>query len=100
MQDSPRNIFPPEMIFPTSEKDVEEKSIGKSYKFWWISPCFYRFSFRGPLIASTDGTLFPTFSRFRGCDYFEKECQRIEITGLLPRIKRRVNRLPSLSLRK
>ncbi|MCD6318662.1 transposase, partial [Candidatus Aerophobetes bacterium] len=45
----------------------------------------------GPLIACTDGTLFPTFSRFRGCDYFEKECQRIEITGLLPRIKRRVN---------
>jgi len=43
----------------------------------------------GSLIASTDGTLFPTFSRFRGCDYFEKECQRIEITGLLPRIKRR-----------
>ncbi|MEA1964581.1 MAG: transposase [Candidatus Aerophobetes bacterium] len=45
----------------------------------------------GSLIASTDGTLFPTFSRFRGCDYFEKECQRIEITGLLPRIKRRVS---------
>jgi len=47
----------------------------------------------GPLIACTDGTLFPTFSRFRGCDYFERECQRIQITGLLPRIKRRVNRL-------
>jgi len=47
----------------------------------------------GHLIASTDGTLFPTFSRFRGCDYFEKECQRIEITHLLPRIKQRVNRL-------
>jgi len=45
----------------------------------------------GSLIASTDGTLFPTFSRFRGCDYFEKKCQRIEITGLLSRIKRRVN---------
>jgi len=40
----------------------------------------------GPLIALSD--------------YFEKECQRIEITDLLPRIKRRVNRLPSLSLRK
>jgi len=45
----------------------------------------------GPLIASTDGTLFPTFSRFRRCDYFEKECQRIQIAGLLSRIKRRVN---------
>jgi len=43
------------------------------------------------LIASTDGTLFPTFSRFKGCDYFERECQRIQITGLLSRIKRRVN---------
>lgn len=47
----------------------------------------------GSLIASTDGTLSPSFSRFRGCDYFEKECQRIEITGLLPRIKRRAGRL-------
>jgi len=43
------------------------------------------------LIASTDGTLFPTFSRFRRCDDFRKKCQRIEITGLLSRIKRRVN---------
>lgn len=47
----------------------------------------------GPLIASTDGTLFPAFSRFRRCDYFEKRCQRIEITKLLSRIKKRVNRL-------
>lgn len=47
----------------------------------------------GPLIASTDGTLSPSFSCFRGYDYFEKECQRIEITGLLPRIKRRAGRL-------
>ena len=47
----------------------------------------------GSLVASTDGTLFPTFSRFKGCDYFERECQRIEITKLLSRIKRRVNRL-------
>ena len=45
----------------------------------------------GPLMASTDGTLFRSFSRFRGCDYFERKCQRIEITGLLSRIKRRVN---------
>lgn len=45
----------------------------------------------GPLIVSTDRTLFPTFSRFRGCDYFERECQKIQITGLLSRIKRRVN---------
>jgi len=45
----------------------------------------------GSLIASTDGTLFPTFSRFRGCDDFKKKCQRIQITGLLSRIKRRVN---------
>lgn len=48
--------------------------------------------FSRPLIASTDGTLFPTFPRFRGCDYFERKCQRIQITGLLSRIKRRVNR--------
>lgn len=47
--------------------------------------------FSGSLLASTDGTLFRSFSRFRGCDYFEKECQRIEITGLLSRIKRRIN---------
>ena len=47
----------------------------------------------GPLTASTDGTLFPTFSRFMRCDYFEKRCQRIQITGLLSRIKGRVNKL-------
>jgi hypothetical protein len=46
----------------------------------------------GSLIASTDGTLFPSFSRFRGCDYFERKCQRIQITSLLPRIKRRAGR--------
>ena len=43
----------------------------------------------GSLVASTDGTLFPTFSRFRRCDHSERECQRIQITGLLSRIKRR-----------
>lgn len=36
----------------------------------------------GSLIASTDETLFPIFSRFKGCNYFEKECQRIQTTGL------------------
>jgi len=45
------------------------------------------------LIASTGGTLFPSFSRFKGCDYFERKCQRIQITGLLSRIKKRAGRL-------
>ena len=26
------------------------------------------------LVTSTDGTLFPSFSRFRRCNYFEKSC--------------------------
>jgi len=47
----------------------------------------------GSLIASTDGTLFPSFSRFRRCNYFEGSCQSIQITGLLSRIKRRLNKL-------
>jgi len=50
----------------------------------------------GSLVASTDGTLFPTFSRFEGCDYFEKECQRIQITGLLSRIKKKSKRVTSV----
>jgi len=47
----------------------------------------------GALICSNERSLFPSFSRFRGCDYFERKYQRIEITGLLSRIKRRVGKL-------
>jgi len=65
-------------------REILEVSVDIAYSWGFLS---------ASLIASTDGTSFPTFSRFKGCDYFERKCQRIQITGLLPRIKRRVNKL-------
>ena len=52
----------------------------------------------GPLIASTDGTLFPTFSRLMGCDYFEKRCQRIQRTFSFSTSLRGFAPLPAINL--
>ena len=65
-------------------REILEVSVDIAYSWGFLS---------ASLIASTDGTSFPTFSRFKGCDYFEKKCQRIQITRLLSRIKKRAGRL-------
>ena len=41
-------------------------------------------------ILSTDGTLFPSYSRYKGCTYFCKECQSIEFKGLIDNVRRRI----------
>ena len=41
-------------------------------------------------ILSTDGTLFPSYSRYKGCTYFCKECQSIEFKGLIENVRRRI----------
>jgi len=41
-------------------------------------------------ILSTDGTLFPTYSRYKGCTYFCEECHAIEFKGLIENVRRRI----------
>ena len=41
-------------------------------------------------ILSTDGTLFPSYSRYKGCTYFCDECHSIEFKGLIENIRRRI----------
>lgn len=41
-------------------------------------------------ILSTDGTLFPSYTRYRGCTYFCEECDSIQFQGLIDNVKRRV----------
>ncbi|MDI6765033.1 MAG: transposase [Thermodesulfobacteriota bacterium] len=41
-------------------------------------------------ILSTDGTLFPSYSRYKGCTYFCDECQSIEFKGLIENVRRRI----------
>jgi hypothetical protein len=41
-------------------------------------------------IISTDGTLFPSYSHYKGCTYFCEECQSIELKGLIDTVRRRI----------
>jgi hypothetical protein len=41
-------------------------------------------------ILATDGTLFPTNARYRGCTYFYPECEFIEFKGIIENVRRRV----------
>jgi hypothetical protein len=41
-------------------------------------------------ILSTDGTLFPSYSHYKGCTYFCKECKSIEFKGLIENVRRRI----------
>ena len=41
-------------------------------------------------ILSTDGTLFPSYSHYKGCTYFCEECHCIEFKGLIENVRRRI----------
>jgi hypothetical protein len=41
-------------------------------------------------ILSTDGTLFPSHSHYKGCTYFCEQCQSIEFKGLIENVRRRI----------
>ncbi|MBU4078555.1 transposase [Patescibacteria group bacterium] len=41
-------------------------------------------------ILSTDGTLFPSYSHYKGCTYFCEECHSIEFKGLIENVRRRI----------
>jgi len=41
-------------------------------------------------ILSTDGTLFPSYSRYKGCTYFCEQCKSIEFKGLIDNVRRRI----------
>jgi hypothetical protein len=41
-------------------------------------------------ILSTDGTLFPSYSHYKGCTYFCEQCQSIEFKGLIDNVRRRI----------
>jgi len=41
-------------------------------------------------ILATDGTLFPTNARYKGCTYFCDECNSIEFKGIIENVRRKV----------
>lgn len=41
-------------------------------------------------IIATDGTLFPTNARYKGCTWFESECKCVEFVGIIDNVRRRV----------
>jgi hypothetical protein len=41
-------------------------------------------------ILATDGTLFPTNARYKGCTYFCTECEFIEFKGIIENVHRRI----------
>jgi hypothetical protein len=41
-------------------------------------------------ILATDGTLFPTNARYKGCTYFCDECNSIEFKGIIENVQRRI----------
>lgn len=43
-------------------------------------------------IIATDGTLFPTNARYKGCTYFCEHCNAIQFQGIIENVKQRVRR--------
>jgi hypothetical protein len=43
-------------------------------------------------IIATDGTLFPSNSRYKGCTYFCNQCDAIQFQGIIENVKQRVRR--------
>jgi hypothetical protein len=41
-------------------------------------------------ILATDGTLFPTNARYKGCTYFCKDCEMIEFQGIITNVRQRI----------
>jgi hypothetical protein len=41
-------------------------------------------------ILATDGTLFPTNARYKGCTYFCGECESIEFKGIIENVRQRI----------
>jgi len=41
-------------------------------------------------ILATDGTLFPTNARYKGCTYFCNECEFIEFKGIIENVRHRI----------
>jgi hypothetical protein len=41
-------------------------------------------------IIATDGTLFPTNARYKGCTYFCSECEFIEFKGIIENVRQRI----------
>jgi len=41
-------------------------------------------------ILSTDGTLFPSYSHYKGCTYFCEQCASIEFKGLIENVRKRI----------
>ena len=41
-------------------------------------------------ILATDGTLFPTHARYKGCTYFCDKCKSIEFKGIIENVRQRV----------
>ena len=41
-------------------------------------------------IIATDGTLFPTNAKYKGCTYFCKECEFIEFQGIISNVRQRI----------
>ncbi len=49
-----------------------------------------RLGFLSYNIIATDGTLFPSRARYKGCTWFEKECNCVEFVGIIENVRRRV----------
>ena len=41
-------------------------------------------------IIATDGTLFPSYARYKGCTYFCEDCEFVEFKGIIENVRRRV----------
>jgi len=41
-------------------------------------------------IIATDGTLFPTNARYKGCTYFCRECEFVEFKGIIENVRHRI----------
>jgi hypothetical protein len=84
---SSKNI-PCEATFTTFKKRLGEDLYNQIFHV--LVEIAERLGFLSYQIIATDGTLFPTHTRYKGCTWFEKECKCVEFIGIIDNVRKRV----------
>ncbi len=80
--------IPCEATFPNFKERLGEELYNQIFHV--LVEIAERLGFLSYKIIATDGTLFPSRARYKGCTWFEKECNCVEFIGVIENVQRRV----------
>ena len=83
-----RKDIPCEATFTNFKKRLGEELYNQIFHV--LVEIAERLGFLSYKIIATDGTLFPTNARYKGCTWFEGECNCIGFVGIIDNVRKRV----------